>query len=309
MKSSKPLLLLLLSIGLTATWIYHLYDKNRYTSQRNNIYIKDSAAIADAIKDSLQKFYAETVSRLDTRLDSTRINMDSLKGQLDSRVVQINSLRGEISDILSKRTITRSELNSARDKINELRSRIDELKTHSTSLEKDRTRLDSTLAQLTLQIKDLEQNVKNLETQNKQLNEVVTAAHTFVASDIKLAAIDIKSNRTREVETSLARKADKFVVTMYLQNTVSDIDHAIIYIIVTAPNGQVITSPVWDSDSFDTKTEGRKVFTRSVKFDYTKNEHKLIVFSLDYNLFIKGTYNMQVYHNGVLIGETSTTLR
>ncbi len=296
-------------MGLTATWIYHLYDKNRYVNQRNNVYIRDSAALADAIRDSLQKFYAETVGRLDVRLDSTRSNMDSLKGQLDTRVLQINSLRTEISDILSKRNITKSELNNARDKINELRARIDELREHSTSLEKDKTRLDSTLSLLTHQIQDLEHNVSTLESQNKQLNEIVTNAYTLTASDVKVAAIDVKANHIREVETDLARKADKFVVSMFLQNGVTDLPHTMIVVMLTDPEGRVITNPVWESDYFDTKNEGRQPYTRTVKFDYTRSEQKRIIFSLDYDQFTKGTYQLKVYHNGVRIGEASTTLR
>jgi len=59
MKDGKKLLLLVLSLCLTATWIYHLYDKNRYANLpvKEKI-VKDTAGVAAVIKDSLERYYA-----------------------------------------------------------------------------------------------------------------------------------------------------------------------------------------------------------------------------------------------------------
>jgi len=65
MRDIKTLLLALLSTGLVATWVYHLYDKTIYTSQKREVYIKDSIAVAEAVRDSLQKIYSSTKNELD----------------------------------------------------------------------------------------------------------------------------------------------------------------------------------------------------------------------------------------------------
>ena len=46
MKDTKTLLLMMLSAGLTGTWVYHLYDKTQYSKRRTEVYIKDSVAVA-----------------------------------------------------------------------------------------------------------------------------------------------------------------------------------------------------------------------------------------------------------------------
>lgn len=56
MKDIKGFLLVMLSVGLVGTWVYHLYDKTQYTTNRKEIFIKDSIAVAEAVQDSLQKF-------------------------------------------------------------------------------------------------------------------------------------------------------------------------------------------------------------------------------------------------------------
>jgi hypothetical protein len=110
----------MLSVGLVGTWVYHLYDKTQYSQRRTEIYIKDSMAVAEGIRDSLQKIYTSTINDLDTRLDSTRTTADSIKVQLDVKLGEIYKLKGEIDNILKNRGATKADLQLARQKIAEL---------------------------------------------------------------------------------------------------------------------------------------------------------------------------------------------
>ena len=74
MRDIKPLLLVLLSIGLVSTWVYHIYDKANNRSERSDVHAADSAMVAGAIKDSLNSLYSAALRDLDTRLDSTQVN-------------------------------------------------------------------------------------------------------------------------------------------------------------------------------------------------------------------------------------------
>src|SRR5688572_793789 len=120
MRDIKPLLLLLLSIGLVCTWIYHIYDKTIYSQRRTEVYIKDSAAVADAIKDSLDKIYSATISDLDSRLSYSKNNADSLQVRIDGKLKEINRLKTEISGILNKQGLSKNDIGSARKKIGQL---------------------------------------------------------------------------------------------------------------------------------------------------------------------------------------------
>ena len=308
MKDTKSLLLLLLSIGMVGTWIYHLYDKNQQQAKVNNAVTRDTSGIAGAIKDSLQKFYASTVTEIDDKVDSARTDVDSLRGQLDTRLTEIANLRTQISGILKNKSATKEELEEAKNKITDLRSKLEEMAQQNSTMEIDRKKLSDALDDLNVQVKGLEQNITKLNSQNQQLNEIVTTASTFNAYDINFSIIDVNANSSKETETDKAKKANKIVISFLAQNAIVQSKKAEIYVVVTDPEGKVLINSVWSSGNFDTKKDGTKTFTRRLNFEYEKNEQKRLVFSLEYDTFIKGTYSMQIYHNGVLIGATSKTL-
>ena len=95
----------LLAFGLIGTWIYHLYDKSVYTSRKTEVYIKDSAAVAQGIQDSLERIYSQTIDDLGSELDSTKNTAGQLKGELNKKLAEIHRLRNEISNILKKNNV------------------------------------------------------------------------------------------------------------------------------------------------------------------------------------------------------------
>ena len=304
-KDVKSFLLLLLSVGLTATWIYHLYDKSRYTQlQTKEIIVKDTSGIATAIKDSLERYYASLIPDpiiIDTL---SKADADSLRVQLSSRLAEIARLR----KTLSKGNLTKEELQSAKEKIMELRNEIDQMKTQQVSLEDERKRLSTELDNLSLDMKGMEKSIGRLDAENKELKEIVNNASVLSSKDVRLSVVDTKSSGTSEVETSKVKRADKFVVSFMVQNSIAQFNSAEVIVVITAPDGQIVTNTVWDSGVFDSKKEGRKVYTRKLKFEYARNEEKRLIFTLDYADFIKGVYKMQLYHNGIQIGEASKEL-
>lgn len=306
MRDIKSLLLVLLSIGLVGTWVYHLYDKAQYSRQRTEVYIKDSAAIAGEIRDSLAKIYSVTINELDNRLDSSQNSTDSLQNQLGEKLKELNKLKNEIGNILKNRTVSKSDLSLARKKIAELQQKVDELNSQNTSIEKEKNRLNGVLQQLTKEIDGLQQNIHRLNDENKNLNEKINLASFFVASEMSLNAIEVK--KQKEQETFTARKADKFVVAFLVQNPIHDFTNTEVAVVVIQPDGQVLQNSDWDAGTFETKTQGTKSFTRKIKFDYTKGEQRKTIFSLDNEKFQKGTYILQLWHKGVMIGQTTKKL-
>ena len=306
MKDIKPLLIVLLSIGLVSTWVYHLYDKTIYSQRKTEVYIKDSAAVADAIKDSLNKIYTATISELDTRLNYSRVNADSLQNKLESKLKEINLLKSEIGGILNKRDFSKKDLGEARQKIGELQQKVDELNGQKITMEEEKKQLSNVLTQLSQNVDTLQRNIRRLYNENEALNEKVNLASIFIASELKIEAIEVKG--ASEEPTSHAKKTDKFVASFIVQNHVNQFSNAELTTVLLQPDGQVMQSTVWDSGSFDTKNDGKKSFTRKIKFDYIKGEQKNLLFSIDTEKCQKGTYTFQVWHNGIMIGQAIKTL-
>jgi len=307
MKDIKTPLLAMLSVGLVGTWIYHLYDKTQYASQRKEIYIKDSTAVAEAVQDSLQQLYARSMQHLDRQLDSTRTGADSLRFTLETKLAEINRLRTEINSILKNRGASQSDLLSARQKINELQGLLEEMKGQKLSMEEEKLQLNETMTRLNGEINGLQDHVRKLGDENKQLSDKMNLASLFVASEIKLSPVTVKNDK--EVETVQARKTSKFVISFTVQNNLTDYDGTDVFIIITQPDGKVLTPDVWESATPMTTHSGdRKNYTRKIRFEYSKGEAKPMTFSINADAYQTGAYSLQLYHKGYKIGQTSKTL-
>ena len=303
MRDSRSLLLALLSVGLITTWVYHLYDKSNYASRKREVFIKDSTAVAEAVSDSLKRIFTQSLNLLSTEKSGIDSVNNTLKGELGQRIKDINKLRTDIGDILKKKNITQSDLTEARNKIRELEQRIEEFRNENTSLANERKKLDGILAQLNGEMNSLQQSIQQLTVENKEMAQKINDASIFIASEIRFSAFNIRPEQ-KEIETSLYKKADKFIASFVVQNNVLDFPNAEVVIVITDPSGKTLNTEVWDSGSFDTKTEGKKAFTRKMKFEYNKAEAKRLIFTIQPDVFQKGIYMFSIYHNGIRIGES-----
>jgi predicted nucleic acid-binding Zn-ribbon protein len=303
MKDSRNFLLVLLSIGLLATWFYHLYDKSHYLARRVEVLVKDSMATQEAIRDSIQKLYNDKVFELDT----TKVSSDSLRYRLDSSVSRIVALRNEIGSILRKNSITKYDLQRATNLITEYKRNLEDVKAENSDLESERDRLNGVLTQLNNEMKNLQDNIQKVTLENKDLTEAISQASIFIASDIHFSAITVK-NPNKETETTSARKTDKFVFSFTLQNNVIKSSFYDLYVVITKPGRTVLQNDVWGGNVFTTKNEGARPYTTKIHFEYSKGERKNILYTLDPGDLEPGNYTLEVYQNGVLIAETNKTL-
>ncbi len=292
---------------MVGTWVYHLYDKTQYSRQKKEVYIKDSTAVAQDVQDSLQKMYSLTIHDLGARLDSGKNTEGKLKNELSTKLAEIYKLRSDVAAILRKNNIKKEDLDLARKKIIELQQLVAELQNRNNSIEEEKKQIAGMLDNVNNQVKDLESSNRQLGQENKVLTEKVSMASTFFASELKFSPITVKNDR--EEETSQVKKTTKLVISFAVQNNIAGYDKAEVYIVITQPDGSILTNDVWESSSsLATHNEGIKRYTRIIRFDYQKGETKRLIFSLNADEYQKGTYNLQLYHNGYMIGQTSKTL-
>lgn len=297
----------MLSVGLIATWVYHLYDKTQYSKRRTEIYVKDSTAVAQGIRDSLQNIYIDAITDLDNKLDSTRFTTDSIQSALHGKLAEVHQLRNEIDVILKNRGASAADLHVARRKISELQVLVKDLQGERNSMEEEKERLNNVLSQLTGDIAGLQDNIKTLGEENKKLAEKVNLASVFVASELKLTPVTVRN--FKEQETSQAKKASKFIVSFTVQNNVNEFDNADVYVVITQPDGEVLKNEeIWNQTT-TTAANGKNIsYTRVIRFDYDKGEAKKLFFSINADKYLKGDYTLQVYHKGYEIGETKKVL-
>lgn len=301
-RGSKNIIIGVLAAGLLGTWGYLLYDKNKagekMSQQQTQINTLDSA------KTSIQLEFDNALARLDSVTGSN----NNLQGQLADRQKDIDAKKAEIRKILNDKKATDGQLAKARQMVAELNDKI-------TSLEADVARLtgenqELTAANSTLKEEKsvLEQNLVTTNTEKEELSKTVDVGSTFAASNIKVTPVDEKKSG-KEKNTATAKRVDKLLVSFDVENRIAKSGPADMYLIVTAPDGKVISDASMGSSTLNTRMDGDKTFTTKVSVDYTQGQRKTIQYPIRNGDFSTGDYRIEIYHNGFKIGEGVRSLK
>ena len=294
MKDTKTILLALLSLGLVATWVYHLYDKTKYSVKQPASTRTDEDHLLRNVQDSLQNVYSSALGRLGAQLDSAKNTAGLLQGELIARMDEINLLKTEIADLLRKNNAGKEDLALAGKKTSKFQQLVASLPKKNMAEEKKQPQ----------PLPD-ETNITEIKQDNAQ-PEKTNATSLFTASDLKF--IPVKVINDKEEETSRAEDANKLIISFAVKNTITGFDNAEVFAVITQPDGKVLQTDAWETATINTYGYGKKTYTRKMKFEYQKGEIKQLQLTLRPDDYEKGNYRLQVFHNGYLIGETVKTL-
>ena len=300
--NNKGIIIGVLAAALLGTWGYWLYKNNQSSQEITTHETKETAYMS--ARDSVQMLYNDALSRL----DSITGNNNNLQGQLTDKTTEISKLKTEINSILKKKNATQAELAKAKDLITQLNAKIENLEADNARLTGENQQLTSANTQLTEEKTTLQQNLQTTTAEKDELASTVDVASTFSASNFQISPIHEKKNG-KEKTTSTAKRVDKLVVSFDVENRIAKSGPADMYVIVTAPDGKVISDPSMNSGTFTTRNEGDKTFTSKVTVDYEQGTRKAMSVPIRQNDFQTGDYKIEVYHNGFKIGEGVKTLK
>ena len=161
--------------------------------------------------------------------------------------------------------------------------------------------------QLSTEKQVLETNLQTTTSEREELAQTVDVASTFTASNISITPVDEKK-RGKEKATTKAKNVDKLVVSFDVENRVARSGPADLYVIVTAPDGKVITDPQ-GATNLSTRNDGDRTFTYKTSIEYEQGSRKSISVPLRQESFQTGDYKIEVYQNGFKIAEGIRSLR
>jgi hypothetical protein len=301
-RAGKTILIAVLAAALLGTWGYLLWDKNNSDKTINDQQTQIAKVTDD--KDELQRSFDMSLARLDSVTGAN----NNLQGKLNDREKEIEAKKTEIRSILNKKNASDAELKRARTLISELNDKITSLEAEVTRLTGENQELTANNTVLKQEKTDLEQNLTTTTTQKEELEKTVDVASTFSASNIQIAAVNEKKSG-KEKATTTAKRVDKLVVSFDVENRIAKSGPADMYIVVTAPDGKVISDATLGSGSLTTRADGEKTFTTRVPVEYVQGSRKNVSFPIRQNDFQTGDYKIEVYHNGFKIGEGVRSLK
>ncbi len=285
MKDTRNILLVIVSLCLVGTWVYHLYDKNKYANTDVLLPVKDSLAEQTKVNDSLRVAYNGLLRQIDSSRSAAVV--DTAFVPLDSTSNAIDSLRNEIAAILAINNITKEDLRRAEEKIKQLQQRL------SASA--------STPVTVSTEIKNTTAPVTNrVETISKPIAE----EPIFTASAISFRAMQ----SGKEQVTANADATGYFSIGCTVQNPTASFSDTEVYMALIDPSGDVVQDDPWQSGMLTTAASDRIPYTRKTKLSYAKGDAKRIAMNLKLATYDKGMYSVQFYHNGVRIGRGNLRL-
>ena len=300
--NSKNIIIGFLAVALLGTWAYLLLNKNKTDKEIQQKTEEGVHYISQ--RDSVQMLYDFALSSY----DSVTIANNDLQGQLTGKQGEIAKLKAEISSVLRKSNATKEELNAAKAKINSLFDSISSLEADVRRLQGENLQLTSANTQLTQEKQGLETNLVATQSEKKSLEQTVDVGSTFSASNIQIAAVNEKRSG-KERETSAAKRVDKLVVSFDVENRITKSGPADMYIMVTAPDGKIISDATTGGGTLSTRIDGDKTFTSKLTLNYEQGKRQNVQLPLHLEKFAKGDYRIQVYQNGFKIGEGVRTLK
>ncbi|MET0393574.1 MAG: hypothetical protein ABW019_10555 [Chitinophagaceae bacterium] len=298
-RNSKNLLIGILAACLLGSWGYVLWHNSKTEDERQVAKTESVGYLSQ--RDSLKLLYDDAVVRLDS-LTGANNNLQSDKQR------QMEADKKEIARILNDRNATANDLQKARTMITNLNSQISTLQAENARLNGENQVLTANNTQLSTEKQVLEQNLQTSTLEKEELSQTIDVGSTFSASNIQITPVNEKSNG-KEKTTTTAKRVDKLVVSFDVENRIARSGPADMYIIVTGPNGQVVSDASLGSSTLSTRTDGDKSFTTRVPVDYSQGTRQPVSFSIRQSDFQTGNYRIEVYHNGFKIGEGVRTLK
>jgi hypothetical protein len=301
-RAGKTILIAVLAAALLGTWGYLLWDKNNSDKTINDQQAQITTITDD--KDELQRSFDMSLARLDSVTGAN----NNLQGKMAEREKEIEAKKTEIRSILNKKNASEAELKRARTLIADLNDKITSLEAEVTRLTGENQELTANNTVLKQEKTDLEQNLTTTTTQKEELEKTVDVASTFSASNIQISAVNEKKSG-KEKATTTAKRVDKLVVSFDVENRIARSGPADMYIVVTGPDGKVISDATLGSGSLTTRADGEKTFTTRVPVEYVQGSRKNVQFPIRQSDFQTGDYKIEVYHNGFKIGEGVRSLK
>lgn len=302
-RSNKNLLIGLLAAGLLGTWGYLLWDKNKSGEKISDQQTQITSLTTE--KTDLQRDFDNALARLDS-VTGANNTLSGEKADLQAKYSkEIEAKKAEIRNILNKKNASDAELKRAKTMIAELNDKITTLEADVARLTGENQELTATNTTLKLEKADLETNLATTVTEKEGLEKTVDVASTFSASNIQVVPIDEKKSG-KEKSTTKAKRVDKLVVSFDVENRIAKSGPADMYLIVTAPDGKVISD---GASVLNTRTDGDKNFTAKIPVNYEQGTRKSVQFPIQQNDFTTGNYKIEIYHNGFKIGEGVRSLK
>ena len=250
--------------------------------------------LLQADRDSIQN----DLGRVMDEYDNLRVNNDSISASLQFERQRADSLMDRLK---RERSWNLSKIREYQSQVKLLRSIAEGYVRQIDSLNTLNKKLITENISYRKEISSAQMRAEMAEEKAAELDNMVRAGSVIKARDIRLTPLNARSKEVTRVKNAERLRTD-FVLTA---NELAQPGNRTIYVRITSPDGYVLAT----SDQATFSYEGERLtYSVSRDVDYQNQDLPVGIF---YNNsgFTAGTYDVELYCDGFLIGTAAIALR
>jgi hypothetical protein len=246
---------------------------------------------------------------LNDTLDAKRSELDEFRGknaQLDSvitaRQEDIDKQKKTIAGLFAKGKMTAAELKKAKDMIAQYETSIADMKKQVEELTAQNQQLTTQNTQLSTDLTTEKQTTTQLTEVNKGLSKKVELGSLLQLRNVEVVAIKKKGNG-KEVDVRKAKAAESLRISFETgENKVLEPGNLKLYVRIINPKGETIAVADQGSGSVKLAESDQEIqFTKQADFDYAQANKKVVIY-WSQNINTPGTYKVEIYQSGYVVG-------
>lgn len=255
----------------------------------------------------------DTVVKVEAEKENFISELQTLKLQYDAAIEAQTSLAGELEEERAKVVALIAEaekykgdsaaLQRLRNQYKSLEARMKELMAENQRLIEENKQLTEVIDSTNVVLQQEKDFTRKLASQNEELSKTVEKGSKLSILNLQTSAYKVRSSG-REIETDKARRADMLKISFTIaENNIAKSGDRKYYVQVIDANSNVLGER--QSIEFNGKPLMYS-FISTVKF---QNSTVNVVENLSSKNFDKGTYFINIYHEGELVANSEFNLR
>lgn len=220
----------------------------------------------------------------------------------------IDHEKAQIAEMMRKGNMTQAELNKARAMIATYQASIKDLNEQIAQLNTKNEQLTNDNHDLTASLETERQTTAQLSDQNKGLAKKVELGSLLQIAKVDVEAIK-KRHSGKEVPVKRVKAAQELKITFETgNNKVLDPGNLDLYVRIINPKGETIAQGDKGSGTIATADSDNPVqYSKKADIEWDQKSKKVVMY-WDQHFQDAGTYKVQVYQKGYVVGEGSVKL-
>lgn len=234
-------------------------------------------------------------------LDSLIVSFDDLKIKNDSIAANLEEANQLMDQLKNERRLNYAKIRAYEKEVGTLRTVMQGYIRQIDSLNNLNKKLVKENISYKKEISTAQLRAEMAEERAEELNNKVRVGSVIRARNITMTALNAKSKEITRVKNA-ARLSVNFVLA---GNELAEPGAKTVYVCITSPDGYVLSTP--DAASFLFEGEP-KIYSAQREVDYQNDDLPVKIF---YNGsgFTAGTYRVELYTEGRLIGQADVAMR